>query len=698
MHKKYSFITKQLASKLAVTSTEIENAITLIEKNYAVPFISKCCKEKIGSLSTRDLRNIEKVVIELHEVETRRAAIIDCIRSQDKLSAELQHTINNAKSKQTLEDIYLPYRPQRMTKAIIAKQKGLEQLAKELLSSTANPEELATKYVNTQHEIINAEVALEGARQIIMENFAENPNLLQIVREYFWQNGFLHSTNANARKNKQKKYTDYRNFVQAIKEVSEQQLITIFAGRTESYLKINLSLPENLNYGTNKLVEFFKIDQNAVIKSAWLRKVIADTWTLKLFPKVEVETLNKLRDIASAALIKATIDHFRQLLFIPPAGQKTVMGLIPNSKTTVALAIISTDGTLIEHCMLNPIGIQGDWHQSLAHIAKLIIKHGVCLISIANTPGFREIERLIRELINTYPDITLAYNKIDSYGLLEFAEGKTAKTEFPNIASLPRAAISLARRSQDHLAEIAKMDLNTLPLSQYSFCKNKLEKALQLTLQDCICAIGVNLNTASWHVLRHIPGLNSDLAKQIVNHRTNNGYFKNLTELEELCAKNELQQAVNFLYITKNENYRDSRGDFRLPKINQQINLLKDLQQGLELEGVVSKITNYGVFVDIGIYQEGFIRKTTLADETTSKLKLGTVVKVQVIDINKTKKRFNLTLKNNNLSTLKPNSKPHKVSERIDKHKTKPKFTNNKLVFNAAMADALAKLRKGDER
>lgn len=695
MHEKYSYITKQLANKLAVSTTEINNAILLIEDNYALPFIARYRKTETGGLLTKNLRSIEKVVLDLRDLESRRTEILNCIRTQNKLTESLQNLIEAAKSKQALEDLYLPYRAQRMTKAISAKQRGLEPLAKELLTSkniVAN--ELAAKYVDAQQGVVNAQMALEGARQIIMEDFAEDPHLLKTVREYFWQHAFVHSTSSKARKEKPKKYSEYWDFIEEVKKVSEHQLVAIFTGRTENYLKLSLTLPDGLDYGAKKIIDYFNIDADVLAASSWLRKAVSDTWLLKLFPKVEVETLNKLRSIAGASLIKSSVNHLRQLLFMPPAGQKVTMGLLPNSKAAVALAVVSSNGELLDSCMINPVGMQGDWYQSLAFMAKLIIKHKISMISIANTPGFRDIERLAREIMHTYPDIDLACNKLDSYGLLEYADSETAKDELPELKSAMRAAVSLARRNQDHLTEIAKIEPNTLLIAQYDFCKGKLAHAFQQALQDCVCAIGANLNTASWQVLRYIPGLNSELAKQIVAYRATKGDFTDVAQLAELCTDVQYQQAEGFLYVTKSSSHLDVRGSLQLPKFNPQINLLRDLQQGLELEGVVSKITNYGIFVDIGVYQDGLIHNSVLPDKLGTSLKLGKIVKVVVTEINKAKKRFGLALQNH---ASEPKARSKNVNGRPDKQKVvKQQVTHSKTLFNTAMADALANLRKGD--
>ena len=762
MQDKYPLIVKQLSSKFAVSEDQVNNVFALLEADCAVPFIARYRKTQTGGLATRNLRAIEKLVIDFRELEKRRQDILNCVKNQGKLTEQLQKAIESAKSKQVLEDLYLPYRPQRMTKGITAKQRGLEPLAKELLGAeSANLEEFAAKYVNSEHGVANANMALEGARQILMEGFSENAGLLKILREHFWKHAVLHTADSNARKDKPKKYAGFWHYSQPIKDIAEQQLVTIFEGRAESYLKLSMSLADGIEYGTAQIREFFKLGVSVVNNSAWLRKVIEDSWTLKILPKLEVEAIGRLREQATTSLIKSSIGHFRQLLFLPPAGAKVTMSLLPNAKSGVAVAVVDKHGELIDTCLLYPVGMQGDWYQALASVAKLVVKHNVELISVVNNAGFREIERLIREFIAMYPDITVVTNKVDIYGLLEYAQSAVAKAEFPELDTNSLAAISAARRSQDHLAELAKLDIKSLTATEHEFCKARLQQAYMQAIQDCVCAVGVDLNNASWQLLSRLPGINDDLAQQIYEHRKQYGNFKSLTDLSNLSnfTTENYQQAVGFLYIFASDNlldslslhpesyslvgkfakelavsvpallenpglldklnvensidssvntsvkeiiaslkhpYADPRGSFKLPRLDNTIKSFRDLHKGLELEGVVSRITGYGAFVDIGVYQDGLIHVSALKDKHGSLVKLGRVVKVKVSEVNQAKKRFGLVLQTNDRQV---NAKPNKVSRRPDKIKNKPKPrpVQNKTVFNTAMADALAKLRKGDD-
>lgn len=754
MQEKYPLIIKQLSSKFSVSEEQVSNVFTLLETDCAVPFIARYRKAQTGGLATRSLRAIEKLVIDFRELEKRRQDILNCVKNQGKLTEQLQKAIENTKCKKVLEDLYLPYRPQRMTKAITAKQRGLEPLAKELLVTAAdNLEEIASSYVSSESGVVNPNMALEGARQILMEGFAENAGFLKVLREYFWKHAVLHTVDSNARKDKPKKYASFWHYSQPIREIADQQLVRIFEGRAESYLKLSMSLDDGVEYGTTQIREFFKLNADVVNNSAWLRKVIEDSWTLKILPKLEVDAITRLRDQATTHLIKSTLGHFRNLLFLPPAGSKVTMSLLPNARSGVAAAVVDTNGELIDSCTLFPVGIQGDWYQALAGIAKLVVKYNVALISVVNNAGFREIERLVREFISMYPDITIATNKVDIYGLLEYAQSEVSKTEFPELDTNALAAISAARRNQDHLAELAKLDVKSLTLTEHEFCKARLQQAFMQAIQDVVCAVGVDLNRASWQLLSRLPGFNDDLARQIVEFREQHGAFKNLVVLASLpdLTDENYQQAVGFLYVLAGDNpldslsvhpesyslvnkfaeqlavsvpallestglldklnlesfansgakeiiaslkhpYADPRGSFKLPRLNNVIKSFRDLHKGLELEGVVSRITSYGAFVDIGVYQDGLIHVSALKDKHGSVVKLGRVVKVRVSEVNQTKKRFGLVLQTNDRS-----ARPSKVSCRPDKVKNKPKPIQNKPVFNTAMADALAKLRNGDD-
>lgn len=761
MQEKYPLIVKQLSSKFAVSEEQVSSAFALLEADCAVPFIARYRKAQTGGLSMRSLRALEKLVLDFHELEKRRQDILTCVKNQGKLTEQLQKAIESAKCKQVLEDLYLPYRPQRMTKAITAKQRGLEPLAKELLVTDAsNLAEVAVKYVDPEHGVVNSNMALEGARQILMEGFAENAGLLKILREHFWKHAVLHTIDSNARKDKPKKYAGFWHYSQPIRELADQQLVTIFEGRAESYLKLSMSLVGGIDYGTTQIREFFKLDVDVVNNSAWLFKVIEDSWTLKILPKLEVEALARLRDKATTNLIKSTVAHLRNLLFLPPAGQKVTMSLLPKAKSGVEVAVIGVNGELIDTCLLYPVGMQGDWYQALASVAKLVVKHNVTLISVVNNSGFREIERLVREFILMYPDIDVLMNKIDVYGLLEYAQSEVARAEFTDLDTGSLAAISAARRSQDHLAELAKIDVKSLTLTEHEFCKARLQQAFMQVIQDCVCAVGVDLNVASWQLLSRIPGLNDDLAQQIVEYREQQGAFKSLADLANFpgISTESYQQAVGFLYVFTGENpldglnvhpesyslvnkfaedlavsvadllkspslleklqvesyadcttsfsvkeiisslqnsYVDPRGSFKLPKLNNSINSFRDLHKGLELEGVVSRITGYGAFVDIGVYQDGLIHVSALKDKHSSRVKVGRVVKVKISEVNHAKKRFGLVLQT---TDRRVNARPNKVNRRQEtKNKPTSRPTQNTPVFNTAMADALAKLRKGDD-
>ncbi len=761
MQEKYLDLARSLAIKLGLPVVQVENTISLLIDKVAVPCIARYRKLQTGNMSLINIRLVANAVNDLHELEERREAILKCIGEQNKLSAELREILCKANTLQSLEDIYLPYRPQRQTKSIKAKQRGLGLLATELLTTYAeSTKELADKFVNDEKGVLNSAMALEGARQILMDSFAEDVDFLKIIRDYFWENAVLFSVSSKARGDKNNKYKEFANYSQLVKKIPDQKILSIFSGRTDNFLKISVSLENSLHYGTDAICDFFNLDKDRVAASTWLNKVIQDTWTQKLCPKLESETLHKLRDIAGSFACKDLSSYLRGLFYLPAAGPVITMGLLPNAKGGVAVAVIDELGNPLDTFMIYPVGLQGDWYQALAYLAKVVVRFNVKLISVANLVGYRDIERLCRELVRMYPDLQLAVNVIDAYAIMEYAQTQSSQKELENYDLGARAVISVARRSQNPLAEFAKIDSNELSLAQHDFWQAKYQTYFAQILEDSVCAIGLDLNKASWQLLSKLPGIDINIAKQIVEYRKKNGNFKSREDLKNLVSIDEhiYQQIAGFVYVYNginildtlnvhpnsyyviekmaqklavnssdliangelldrlvSEEYvdakhsieciksiinwlkykvQDPRGEFKLPKIKHGVETINDLYKDLELEGIVSKITNYGIFVDVGVLQDGLIHLSLIKEKCGKNIKVGKIVKVKVADVDINKKRFSLILKNN-----EKNNSPriNKVNKRPDIVKNKYKSTQSNHVFNTAMADALAKLKKGGD-
>lgn len=757
MQDKYLRLVERLADELDIASDSVKNLIDLLNHGCTVPFIAKYYKYKIDGMNIKNIRSIANALRDLDMLEERRLSIIQCIESQNKLSKDLLELINKAESLEVLEDLYLPYRPKRQTKALQALGRGLGPLALELLNSYAVClGESADKFVNIATGVLNNKMALDGARQILLDKFAEDVYFLNSIRQYFWENAVLVVVSSKARNDKNSvKYKEFANYSKPITQITAQKLFTIFEGRADNYLKISVNFADSLDYGFNQICSFFGLDKAKVLESSWLCKIIEDAWSLKLLPKFESEILHKLRDIAASSISKELSSYLRGLFYIPGAGNIVTMGLIPNAKSGVAVAIIDECGNYLDSCVIYPLGMYGDWYQSLASLAKLAIRYKISLISIAILPGYRDIERLCRKLAKMYPDLGLAVNTVDSYGLLEYAQMQALQQENFDVNVL--AAISLALRTQDPLAEFAKLNGKDLSLSQQDFGRAKYQAIFDEALEDAICAIGLDLNQASLNMLLKLPGLTLEIAEQIIAYRQEQGSFKSRSELKNVSEVDEFifQQISGFVYVYGGNNildtlnihpdyyyvvekianklsvdlakliannqlldkvifeeytdercnldcikdivnglkykFKDPRGIFALPKISHNFASINDLIKDVELEGIVTKITSFGVFVDIGVYQDGLIPLAAIKEKTGTNLKVGKIVKVKVHDVDKSKKRFSLVLKTKETVDV---AKVYKVKKAPDAAKIKQKPVSSAHVFNTAMADALAKLKK----
>ncbi len=720
----------------------------LLANKFTIPFIAKYCKSQTSGMSLKNIRSIAREHHDLRELEALRHTIIRSLESQNKLSKELHELINKAETKQILDDIYLPYMPKRQSKALQAIQRGLGPLATKLLMSYANsPEELAAKFVNDESGVLNNRMALEGARQILLEKFSEDAIFLNNLRKHFWENAFLSSVNSKARNDKNSsKYKEYANYSKQVKQIPAQKLFEIFEGRADSYLKISVTLANSLDYGVDAICSNFNLDKTQVLASSWLAKVIEDAWNLKLLPKIEADILHTLRDVASSSVDKELANYLRSLFYLQGAGQIVTMGLVPNAKSGVAVAVIDELGRPLENCVIYPFGLQGDWYQALASLAKMAVRFNVSLISIANLAGYRDVERLCRHLAKMYSDLRLSVSIIDAYGLQE------------NHESVESPAIFVARRSQDPLNEFAKIDNKNLGLLQHDFWRDKYQTVFDEVLEDSICTIGIDLNKVSFAVLCKLPGITVDIANKIIEYREKNGKFNARAELKNVSEIDDFifQQISGFIFVYGGNNIldtlnvhpdsyyivekmakklaqdlpglvfnhqlldklvpeeyidtkhdvesikdiinwlkykrKDPRGGFKLPKFNPNIVSINDLVKDLELEGIVSKITNFGAFVDVGVFQDGLIHLPSIREKIGTNVKVGKVIKVKVLDVDKSKKRFSLALED---SEKVDAPKVNKVNKRPEIVKNKP-TQKSSHVFNTAMADALAKLKNGD--
>lgn len=760
-------IAEQIAKELNVKTFQVEATISLIDEGATIPFIARYRKEKTGSLDDTQLRRLDERLSYLRELDARRQVILASIKEQEKLTPELAKAIESATTKTSLEDLYLPYKPKRRTKAQIAKEAGLTPLAEHLWKNPqTQTDEIAQAYLNSDKGIETTEQALEGARHILMEQFSEHAKLLETIREYIWKNGRLQSAVNKGKESQGKKYSDYFNFDEAIKKIPSHRALALLRGRREGFLSISLNLPSE-QYCIEQIAATFDIAYPST--SSWLNQTVEWTWKVKLNPKLELELVNRLREQAEEEAIEVFAKNLKDLLLLPPAGQKVTIGLDPGIRTGVKVVVIDETGKLLDHTTIYPLQPQNLWHESIAELAKLIAKYNVALISIGNGTGSRETDKLCNELIKTYKDLNVKKIVINEAGASVYSASELAAEEFPDLDVSLRGAVSIARRLQDPLAELVKITPKSIGVGQYQHDVNqvRLSRSLDGVVEDCVNAIGVDLNTASVALLRYIAGLNEALAKNIVAYREQNGSFNDRESLKQVPRMGDktFQQAAGFLRIRGGENPldgssvhpeayelvntitqkiesnlpdlignkekikainaqdfvseeiglptirdiltelekpgRDPRPDFKTAQFKEGVEDITHLQKDMILEGVVSNVTNFGAFVDIGVHQDGLVHISEMTNKFINDprmiVKAGDIVKVKVVELDLERRRIGLSMKLQDKSPKKAtaHTKPkHTKVKPAPKKNNQGKVTKPKAVVNSAMADAFAKLKR----
>lgn len=768
-----------IAQELKVKVAQVETTIRLLDEGATVPFIARYRKEATEGLGDIQLRFLAERLLYLRELDERRQVILHSIREQEKLTLELEKSIFSANTKTRLEDLYQPFRPKRRTKAQLAIEAGLEPLAKAIWNDpTLEPEAYAVQFINATSGVDDAKAALEGARHILMEYFAEDADLINELREYLWQHAVVKSVGSSKKKEKINKFSDYFDYTEVIKKIPSHRALALFRGRRESVLQIGLALQEHdSSYGEDKLAAYFNFVDNQRAADSWLLETLRLTWKMKLFTKLELELLTRLREHADEEAIKVFSRNLRDLLLAAPAGPQITIGLDPGIRTGVKTVVIDATGKLLDYSIIYPFSPHNEWHQSITDLAKLAAKYHVNLISIGNGTGSRETERLIADLIKMYPDLNLTKVLVSEAGASIYSASEIATQEFPDLDVTLRGAVSIARRVQDPLAELVKIEAKSIGVGQYQHDVNqtRLSRCLDGVVEDCVNAVGVDVNTASAALLSHVSGLNESLAKNIVQYRNEHGAFSNRMQLKNVNRMGEkaFQQAAGFLRIMNGDNPldascvhpeayplvkkissdknidvlqliankdvlhsvnasnfvdeqyglptirdvlrelekpgRDPRPEFKTAQFKEGIENINHLHEGMLLEGVVSNVTNFGAFVDIGIHQDGLVHISAMTNKYINDphaiVKAGDIVTVKVVEIDKERKRVSLSMKLEDESLRAPIIKKKTKAPEVKKqpevrkieHKKKTELAKKaepikKTIFNTAMADALAKL------
>ncbi|MGH8784455.1 MAG: Tex family protein [Cupriavidus necator] len=565
-------IVSLIAAELSVQPRQVAAAVALLDEGATVPFIARYRKEVTGNLDDTHLRNLEERLLYLRDMEDRRAAILASIQEQGKLTPELQAAIEAAETKQTLEDLYLPYKPKRRTRAQIARECGLEPLAQALLADpTLDPQAEAAKYVNgnptADGGVPDVKAALDGARDILSEQFGETAELLGKLREHLWTNGVVASTVMEGKETaEEEKFRDYYSYSETIRTVPSHRALALFRGRNAGVLMVKLGLGEEQDAMVphpceGMIARHVGVQNLGRPADKWLGDVCRWCWRVKVQPHLETELLTQLRETAENEAIKVFGRNLHELLLAAPAGPKSVMGVDPGIRTGCKIAVVDSTGKLLDTATIYPHEPRRDWNGSLATLARLAKQHNVALVSIGNGTASRETDKLVQDLMKQMPELKLTKIVVSEAGASVYSASELAAKEFPDLDVSLRGAVSIARRLQDPLAELVKIDPKSIGVGQYQHDVNQRElaRALDAVVEDCVNAVGVDVNTASAPLLARVSGLNTVLARNIVEFRDANGAFPNRDALKQVprLGDKTFEQAAGFLRINDGDNPLD---------------------------------------------------------------------------------------------------------------------------------------------
>jgi Transcriptional accessory protein len=722
-----SAIIARIAQELGVRDAQVLATVQMLDEGATVPFVARYRKEATGGLDDTQLRTLEERLLYLRELEDRRAAILASVEEQGKLTDELKGRILAAETKARLEDLYLPYKQKRRTKAMIAREAGLEPLADALLADPALvPEAEAAKYLN--EAVPDAKAALDGARQILMERFAEDAELLGALREHLWESGVLFSTVAEGMAEKGAKFSDYFDYREPLKAIPSHRALALFRGRNENVLTLKLlpgdeaAVPEGQVFrGPGacelKIARRFCVSDQGRPADAWLAETVRWAWRVKIHLHLELELTGRLRDAAEEEAIQVFARNLRALLLSAPAGMRPTLGLDPGIRTGVKVAAIDGTGKVVETTAVYPFPPRQDVMGALTALAGLCRKHKLELVAIGNGTASRETERLVVELMKRHPELKLEKLVVSEAGASVYSASELAAREFPDMDVSLRGAVSIGRRLQDPLAELVKIDPKSIGVGQYQHDVNqtRLGRSLDAVVEDCVNGVGVEVNTASAPLLARVAGLSPAVAANIVAFRDRNGPFASreaLKQVERLGPK-AFEQAAGFLRVRDGVNPldasgvhpeaypvvrriaaatgrdvkamigdtaflrslkpgqftdetfgeptvrdilkelekpgRDPRPEFRTASFKEGVETMEDLKPGMVLEGVVTNVTNFGAFVDVGVHQDGLVHVSVLANRFVKDphevVKPGDVVTVKVVDVDLKRKRIGLSMR-----------------------------------------------------
>lgn len=715
-------IEQRIAQELQVRDIQVKAAVALLDEGATVPFISRYRKEVTGGLDDSQLRTLEDRLRYLRELEDRRASILASIEEQGKLTDSLAREIGAADTKTELEDLYLPYKPKRRTKGQIAIEAGIEPLADALLADPSlNPQQEAEAYLNPDQGFADAKAVLDGARAILMERFAEDASLVGRVREYLWQHGEMQSRLIDGKDQEGAKFQDYFEHNEPIRKVPSHRALAMFRGRNEGVLQLSLVLPGEEPRGASQgevlIAEHFDLRDQGRAADPWLAEVVRWTWRVKLLTHIETDLFNRVRESAEQSAIDVFATNLKDLLLAAPAGPRATIGLDPGLRTGVKVAVVDATGKVLDHGAIFPTPPQNKIREAEQVLLALCKKHNVELIAIGNGTASRETERFVKAVLKAHPEIKAQALLVNESGASVYSASEFAAKEFPDLDVTIRGAISIARRLQDPLAELVKIDPKSIGVGQYQHDVSQVALARQLdaVVEDCVNGVGVDLNTASVPLLARVSGLNQTIASNIVAFRDAQGAFKERKQLKEVArlgpkafeqaagflkvmngtnpldasavhpesyqvvkriventgkAVNDLIGDSRFLRTLKPEDYtdesfgvptvtdilkelekpgRDPRPEFKTAEFQEGVETIKDLQLNMILEGVVTNVTHFGAFVDVGVHQDGLVHISAMShqfiEDPSKVVKAGDIVKVKIMEVDIARKRIAMSMR-----------------------------------------------------
>ncbi len=615
-------ITAQIAEQINCQPQQAQAAIALLDEGATVPFIARYRKEVTGGLDDTQMRTLEERLRYLRELEDRRASILKSIEEQDKLTPELAQEIAEADSKNRLEDLYLPYKPKRRTKGQIAREAGLEPLAEGLLADPSlEPEQEALKYLNGESEegqkITDIKAALDGAKYILMEKFSEDAALIGKLRDFLTQEAQVSSRLIEAKEQEAAKFRDYFEYDEPLKAVPSHRALAIFRGRNEGFLSIAITVDtESSAHPCEAMIaDFWSVRDQARAADKWLSEVVRWTWRVKLLTHLETDLLGQLRERAEEGAIEVFASNLKDLLLAAPAGQKATIGLDPGLRTGVKVAVVDGTGKVLDHGAIFPTPPQNKIREAEATLVHLCKKYDVGLIAIGNGTGSRETEKFVNDVLKAYKDISAQSVMVNEAGASIYSASEFAAKEFPDLDVTIRGAISIARRLQDPLAELVKIEPKSIGVGQYQHdvSQTQLARSLVAVVEDCVNAVGVEVNTASAPLLARVSGLNQTIANNIVDFRDQNGVFtsrKDLLNVARFGAKT-FEQAAGFLRVANGANPLDASAVH--PESYSVVEAIAD-KNSRQIKGLIG--------------DSGFLRGIKAADYTSEQFGLPTVTDI----------------------------------------------------------------------